>query len=77
MTNGYPISLDFNLLRDFSVALQPWLDARLSYYAALEACTSEVSEDAMVDCQVFATDEWEPKMISTIPLLEAAARSLG
>lgn len=70
------VSPDINLLRDFSVVLQPWLDARLSYYAALDACNLEVSEDAMLDCQVFATDEWEPKMIATIRPLDIAVQRL-
>lgn len=63
-------------LRDFSDALKPWLDSRLSYYAALQACQAEETEMAFIECEMAVQDEWEPIMTSTIPALDTAARNL-
>jgi hypothetical protein len=69
-------SPDIKLLKDFSSALQPWIDARLSYYAAQEECQSKKTAEAFFRCQDLASEKWEPVMTSTIPPLEAAIRPL-
>lgn len=73
MPSGAP---DLWRLRDFSDALKPWIDSRLSYYAALQACQAEETETAFIECEWAVQAEWEPVMTSTIPALDTAARNL-
>lgn len=72
-----PGSPDIKLLKDFSSALALWIDARVSYYEAQDACQLEVSEEAFNRCQDSASDEWEPIMTQTIPPFQEAARRLS
>ena len=72
-----PGSPDIKLLKDFSSALALWIDARVSYYEAQDACQLELSEEAFNRCQDSASDEWEPIMTQTIPPFQEAARRLS
>ena len=57
---------DLQALRDFVDALGPYVQARLDYYAALEACAPQTAATIWGECEFDASDEWEKPMTDTI-----------
>lgn len=63
---------DLQALRNFVDALGPYVQTRMDYYSALEACAPQTASTVWGECEFTAFDEWEKPMTNTItPVAQA------